>query len=114
MLHTKFHGNRSTGSGDFRRVFTIYGRGSHLGHVTSIMLIIYHFHVPYLAYIQNLVKKSPMASDKSKFSFSYVNDLDLEYSYTFINSISCLHLPTFRSQTATVSEKSTEKPVTKI
>ena len=32
---------------------------------------------------------------------------DFEYSHTFINSISCLHLPTFRSQAAIVSEKST-------
>ena len=48
MLHTKFRGNRPAGSGeeDFRRVFTIYGRGSHLGHVTSIMLINFHFLVP--------------------------------------------------------------------
>ena len=47
MLHTKFHGNQPAGSGeDFRRVFTIYGRGSHLGHVTSIMLINFHFLVP--------------------------------------------------------------------
>ena len=35
MLHTKFRGNRPAGSGeDFLRVFTIYGRGGHLGHVT--------------------------------------------------------------------------------
>ena len=33
------------------------------------------------------------------------NDLDLQYSHTFINSISCLHLPTFRSHAAIVSEK---------
>ena len=47
MLHTKFRGNRPAGSGeDFRRVFTIYGRGGHLGHVTSIMLINFHFLVP--------------------------------------------------------------------
>ena len=37
----------------------------------------------------------------------YRNDLDLQYSHTFIYSISCLHLPTFRSLAATVSEKST-------
>ena len=38
MLHTKFRGNRSSGSGeeDFWRVFTIYGRGGHLGHVTKM------------------------------------------------------------------------------
>ena len=34
MLHTKFRGKRPAGSGeDFLRVFTIYGRGGHLGHV---------------------------------------------------------------------------------
>ena len=38
MLHYKFRGNRSAGSGeeDFWRVFTIYGRGGHLGHVTRV------------------------------------------------------------------------------
>ena len=47
MLHTKFCGNRSTGSReDFLRVFTIYGRGGHLGHVTSIMSSNFHFLVP--------------------------------------------------------------------
>ena len=47
MLHTKFCGNRSAGSGeeDFLRVFTIYGRGGHLGQVTSIMSSDFHFHV---------------------------------------------------------------------
>ena len=35
MLHTKFRGNLPAGSGeDFLVVFTIYGRGGHLGHVT--------------------------------------------------------------------------------
>ena len=48
MLHTKFHGNRPTSSKeeDFLRVFTIHGRGGHLGHVSSIMLINFHFLVP--------------------------------------------------------------------
>ena len=48
MLHTKFRENRPAGSGeeDFWRVFTIYGRGSHLGHVTSIMSINFHFLEP--------------------------------------------------------------------
>ena len=38
MLHAKFRENRPSGSGeeDFRRVFTIYGRGGHLGHVTQM------------------------------------------------------------------------------
>ena len=34
------------------------------------------------------------------------NDLDLQYSHTFINSNRCLLLPTFRSLAAIVSEKS--------
>ena len=48
MLHTLFHGNRLAGSGEveFRRVFTICGRGGHLGHVTRIMLSNFHFLVP--------------------------------------------------------------------
>ena len=45
MLHAKFRGNRPAGSGekDFWRVFTIYGHGGHLGHVTSIMSSDFHF-----------------------------------------------------------------------
>ena len=41
MLHAKFLRNRSTGSGeeDFLRVYTIYGHGGHLGHVTLIIYI---------------------------------------------------------------------------
>ena len=48
MLHTKLRGNLPTGSGeeDFLRVFTIYGHGGHLGHVTSIMSSDFHFHIP--------------------------------------------------------------------
>ena len=47
MLHTKFRGNRPAGSGeDFKRVFTIYGHCSHIGHVTSIMSSDFHFLVP--------------------------------------------------------------------
>ena len=44
MLYTKIRGNRPTGSGeDFLKVFTIYGRGGHLGHVTSNMSSDFHF-----------------------------------------------------------------------
>ena len=47
MLHTKFRGNQPAGSGeDFLRVFTTYGSGGHLGHVTSIMSSDFHFLVP--------------------------------------------------------------------
>ena len=36
MLHAKFQDHRTSGSGeeDFLKVFTIYGRGGHLGHAT--------------------------------------------------------------------------------
>ena len=36
MLHNKFPGNRPASFGYICRVFTIYGRGSHLGHVTQM------------------------------------------------------------------------------
>ena len=37
MIHAKFQENRTAGSGevDFLKVFTIYGHGGHLCHVTS-------------------------------------------------------------------------------
>ena len=48
MQHTKFHGNQPAGSReeDYYRVFTIYGHGGHLGHVTSIMSSDFYFLVP--------------------------------------------------------------------
>ena len=44
MLHTKFHENRPASSveEDCLRVFTIYGHGGHLGHVTSIISSDFH------------------------------------------------------------------------
>ena len=63
----------------------------------------------------NLVQNGIVVSEKIRFEFFYVhdlgprsiNDLGLQYSYTFINSIRCLLLPTFRSLAAIHSEKST-------
>ena len=48
MLHIKFQENRPARSEeeDFLKVFTIYGHGDHIGHVTRIMLINFHFLVP--------------------------------------------------------------------
>ena len=48
MLHTKFHRNQPNGSlkEDVLSDFTIYGHDSHLGHVTSIMLMNFHFLEP--------------------------------------------------------------------
>ena len=69
MLQTNFRSNLPTGSlkEDFLSVHTIYGLGGHLGHVTSIILINFHFSLYRKAYIQNLVENGPVVSEKSKF-----------------------------------------------
>ena len=129
MLHTKF---RRKSAPRFRRrkilkgYYHIYRRGGHLGHVTRIMFTNFHFLVPESfhtkfvsewpsSFKDNLFQNGPVVSEKIQFEFLYVhdlgprssNDLDLQYSHTFMKSISCLYLPTFRSQASTVSEKST-------
>ena len=96
MLHTRFRGNRPADSGeeDFQRVFTIYGHGGHLGHVTSIMSSDCHFLVSE-SFHKNLVQIGKVVSEKIRFEFLYVhdlgprsrNDLDLQCSHTFICSI---------------------------
>ena len=66
------------------------------------------------AFIQNMFQINTVVSEKIRFVFLYVhylgpmsrNDLDLQYSHTFIHSIRCLLLTTFRSLAAIVSEKS--------
>ena len=56
MLHTctKFHENRPAGSGeeDFLVVFTIYGRGGHLGHVTWISGSNFRLPYPWMLHIK--------------------------------------------------------------
>ena len=97
-----------------QKIFTIYGRGGHLGHVTSIMLSDFHFIVPE-SFHKKLVQIGTVVSEKIRFESLYVNDLgprsrndiDLQYSHTFIYSIRCLLLLTFRSLAAIVSEKFT-------
>ena len=72
---------------------------------------------------KKLVQIGTVVSEKIWFEFLYVhnlgpksrNDLDLQYWHTFIYSIRCLLLLTFRSLAAIVSEKSSfhfpiEKP----
>ena len=120
MLHTKFRGNRPAGSGeeDFEgfyhiRVFTISGLGGHLGHVTSIMSSDFHFLVPE-SFHKKLVQIGKVVFEKIRFEFLCVHDfgprsrnyLDLQYSHTFIYSIRCQLLLTFRSMAAIVSLKS--------
>ena len=48
MLNAKFKEHRTSGSGeeDFLNVFTIYGHGGHLGHVTWTIYI--NFRSPFL------------------------------------------------------------------
>ena len=48
MLPTKFQGLQAIGSGeeDFSKVFTIYGHGGHVGHVTQLIYINIHSHAP--------------------------------------------------------------------
>ena len=60
MVHTKFQGHRSTASGeiDFFKVFTIYGHGGHVGHVTQLICINFHSHSP-LSFHMNFDSKSP-------------------------------------------------------
>ena len=92
----------------------IYGRGGHLGHVTSIMASDFHFLVPE-SFQKKLVLIGTVISEKIRFEFLYVHDLgprsrnnlDLQYSYIFIYLIGCLPLQTFRSLASIVSEKST-------
>ena len=75
----------------------------------------FHFLVPESLHIQNRVQIGTVVSEKIRFEFLYVhdlgqrssNDLDLQYSHTFIYSNRCLLLPIFRSLAAIVSEKST-------
>ena len=54
MLHTKFCRNQTTGSGedDIKRVFAINGHSGHLGHVTNIKLVNFHFFVSKILHIQ--------------------------------------------------------------
>ena len=67
MLHIKFRGNRPAGSEEkgFRRVFTIYGCGGHLGHATIIMSSDFHFLLTFRSVAAIVSEKSTV------FTFSY-------------------------------------------
>ena len=74
----------------------------------------FHFLVP-KSFHKKLVQIGKVVSEKIWFEFLYVHDLgpwsrddlDLQYSHTFIYSIRCLLLLTFMSLAGIVSEKST-------
>ena len=114
MLHTKFRGNRPAGSGeDFYRVFTIYGHGGHLGHVTSIMSSDFHFLV-----LESVHTKFGSDQHSMRKSILYVhdlgprsrNDLDLQYSHIFIKSICLRSLAAIVSENTLLSLFPIEKP----
>ena len=60
MLHIKFQGHRSIGSGeeDFLKFLPIYGHGGHVGHVTQLICINFHSH-SFSSFQMNLGSKSP-------------------------------------------------------
>ena len=82
--------------------------------MTSNLSSDFHFLVPE-SFHKKMVQIGTVVSEKIQFKFLYVhdlgprsrNDLDLQYSHTFIYPIRCLHLLTFRSLAAIVFEKST-------
>ena len=46
----------------------MYGRGGHLGHLTSVMSSDFHYLVP-ITFIQNLVQIGTVVSEKIQFEF---------------------------------------------
>ena len=116
MLHTKFHGNQP--AVPEKKIFEGFLPYMDVAAILVMCAASCHqiFISLYLkACIQNLVQIGTVVSEKIGFELLYVhdlgprsrNDLDLQYSLTFINSLRCLLLPTFRSLAAIVSEKST-------
>ena len=106
MLHTKFHGNLPNLKG-FYHIWAWRPSWSCDQH----HVIKFSFFVPE-SFHTNLVQNGTVVSEKILFEFLYVhnlgprsrNDLDLQYSQAFINSIRCLLLTIFRSLAAIVSE----------
>ena len=102
MLHTKFRGNRPAASGeeDFKGFLPYVGMAAILVmepascHQIFIFLYLKAF-IKNLFQIGNLVQNGKVVSEKIRFEFLYVhdlgpsskNDLDLQYSHTFIYSI---------------------------
>ena len=114
MLHTKFRGNLPAGSGeDFKGFLPYVGMAAILvmGPASCHQIFI----SLYLKAFIKMVQIGTVVSEKIRFEFVYVhdlgprsrNDLDLQYSQSFIYPIRCLLLLTFRSLAAFVSEIST-------
>ena len=70
MLHTNLQGNRSSSSEKKKifKGFLLYGRGGHLGHVTSIIYIKFHFLVPESLH-KKIGKNGSVVSEKTSFNY---------------------------------------------
>ena len=84
--------------------FTLYGMAAILVTWQNKYLFILIFFFLKI-FLWNLVTNGLVVSEKNKFYFSYLNDLDLKYSCSFIYWFSSLHLPILRPHAAIVSEK---------
>ena len=116
MLHTKLCVKRPAGAGEE----DIEGFLPYMGMAAILVIRPASCHQIFIslylkAFLQNLVQNCTIVSEKIRFKFLYVhdlgprsrNDLDLQYSHTFIYLIRCQLLAPFRSPAAVVSEKST-------
>ena len=100
MLHTKFRGNRSAGSGKGRFLKGFYHMWAWRPSWPSCHQIFISLYLK--AFIRDLVQIGKVVSEKIWFEFLYIhdigprsrNDLDLQYSHNFIYSIRCLTAPT--------------------
>ena len=115
--------SENLGSLRYLSIYTIYGHGSHLSHVTRIMFV-YWFSFPCTPKLERKFGwKWPSGKAKSKFQlkstfqFLYVNNPWTKVKkwpwpsiLTFIYWISCLHLQNFGPMAAIVSEISTVFP----
>ena len=75
MLHAKFHDHRTVSSKIFEGFYHIYGHGGHLGHVTCVIYIHFHF-----AFARRL---------HIKFGFNWSNGFrEKWWSYTYVQLLS--------------------------
>ena len=108
MLHTKFHGNRPTGTReDFRRVFYYiwawrpsWSYDQHYD-IKFSFFVPESFHTKFGSEWHNSLRKSSL-NFCMRTTLGQGQDLDLQYSHNFINLIRCLILPASRSLTAIV------------
>ena len=96
MLHTKFQGQWSIGSGEeIFKVFTLYDHGGHVGFVTQLIYINFHFHSPsscpmnFGSKSHNCFWGKQVLTLKSEWPLSRIKEWPwLWYTLNFINSFS--------------------------